>query len=151
MIQFRFVTTHDTSLLFEFVNEAESLKWKIRTTKAIGWNEHKKWLTLRLNDPNCAMWIIVVDELDAGQLRLDKSSCNVEVDIYIAPNFRRKNIASQALAHAINYARSQWRGVPVTANVKSQNHASVKLFTKAGFLPKGMADQVLRLELPTET
>ena len=56
MIHLRIATIHDASILFEFVNEAESLKWKIRTTHPIKWHEHQKWLGSRLNNKNCFIY-----------------------------------------------------------------------------------------------
>lgn len=150
MIHLRIATIHDASILFEFVNEAESLKWKIRTTHPIKWHEHQKWLGSRLNNKNCFIWIIVCDGLDAGQVRLEKLSHSVEVDIYVAPNFRRRNIANHALNHAIKHSKSNWVRMPVTAKVKSQNHASIKLFLGAGFLQKCKVADILSFELPIE-
>ena len=150
MIQLRIATIHDASLLFEFVNETESLKWKIRTTHPIKWHEHKKWFGSSLKNKNCVIWIIVCDGLDAGQVRLGKSSHSVEVDIYVAPNFRRKNIARHALSHAIKHSQSEWGRMPVTAKVKSHNHASVKLFLGAGFVQKCKVADILSFELPID-
>jgi RimJ/RimL family protein N-acetyltransferase len=150
MIHLRPAVDSDASLLFKFVNEPDSLAWKIRTAALISWDEHTKWLELRLKNHNCRIWIIVLDNTAVGQIRLEKSDHTVEIDIYVAQQFRKQNIASQALSFAVKCSQSRWRGLPLSALVKPNNNASIKLFEKAGFLVKNRTIEALRLELPEE-
>ncbi len=92
--------------------------------------EHKKWMTEKLISKNDYFYIIKINEIDIGVVRLDKKSCSIFViSIFIIPEFHGKGIASEVLS-IIN---KLFPTISIEATVKSQNISSKKLFKKAGY------------------
>jgi len=77
----------DARLLFEWVNSAESPAGKLRTSGSILWSVHVEWLSRRLADPSCAIWIADHDGTPVGQARVELRDGALEVDIFVEPTF----------------------------------------------------------------
>ena len=121
----------DSLLLLKWFNEADSLKFKIKTQKRISIENHNKWFDERLIDTKTYIWIIQDKNNNSiGQIRFQKLDEKFyDIDIYIARENRKKGIASKALSLAENKAGVK----PLRAIVNNYNNTSRVFFLKNGF------------------
>ena len=119
----------DSLLLFNWFNEVDSLKFKIKTQKSINIENHNKWFDERLIDIKTYIWIIEDKNNNSiGQIRFQKLDEEFyDIDIYIVRENRKMGIASKALSLAENKAGVK----PLRAIVN--NNTSRVFFLKNGF------------------
>lgn len=123
----------DARLLFDWVNNPESLAQKELTGGPIPWDEHQSWLAQRLVDDNTLLFIVEDKETPSGQVRLQRRAGAFEIDIYIAPSARRRGLARTAITASLDALEGSRPGARVRARVKSDNAASIRLFESLGF------------------
>jgi RimJ/RimL family protein N-acetyltransferase len=123
----------DRGLLFEWLNRPDSLANKLRTKAPVAAAEHAAWFAERRRDSDCLMWIIEIDGRPAGQVRLQPADGAHEVDIYVAPEFRRRGVALSALGQAASLYRQRFPQGRLDARVRAHNQASRQLFAAAGY------------------
>lgn len=98
-----------------------------------------------LNHP---LIVATIDDVIAGYATLSEYrskeaySSTVELSIYIAPNFRRKGVASRLMGDIIEYAKNDERTHLVVSVITAGNEASVKLHKKFGFTFSGLIPEV---------
>ena len=132
-LNMRLATLEDSRRLLDWANAKDNLRWKKKTKKLIELEEHEKWFNLRLQDENTLIWIVTLDGLPVGQVRFQKVSSNVEIDIYLEPNMRGKGLASKVLKHSMKTYRRIHNSVNFFALVHKENLNSKNLFMRNGF------------------
>ena len=131
----RKATQADSANLLTWANEKDSLRWKKKTEKRIEEQTHTRWLSSRISDPSCELWIITIDpQKDIGQIRIDKNGKQVFIDIYLDQNHRGNGIAGWSLNKAIDLYRAAHNCRSFHALVHRENCASLKLFMRNGFI-----------------
>lgn len=157
MIALRPATTADAELLLAWANDP--------VTRAAGFHRqaidpatHGRWLAARLADPAARLFV----GLDAygrpvGQLRLDAGpDGRVEVGISVAPEARGQGVGHDLLRAGLDAAHTDpaLRVDVYVARIRPDNEASIRLFTKVGFLRVGSEDvageEALIYELPAD-
>ena len=129
----RLATSADLTLMHEWVNADDSLKWKKDTNHIISREDHAEWFQSRLADPVTQIWIILDDDAPSGQVRLEKKGDLVCVDIYVVAGVRGTGLAGFALNESINRYTKLFGLKKFCAIVSPENRASEKLFVKNGF------------------
>jgi RimJ/RimL family protein N-acetyltransferase len=133
-VTIRRATQYDLDLLFNWLNEPDSLAGKLLTTGPIAREQHETWFAARLADPQTLLWIIESDRQPIGQLRLMKKADAYEVDIYVTKARRRAGVAQEALNTGIAMLKHERAGSQIVrALVKPDNTSSQRLFERAGF------------------
>ena len=125
------ISFDDCLLLYSWVNNEDSIKNKLTTSKKVLLNEHTKWFKDRIDDPNTFIWIIKDDfNNKIGQIRFQMSQDGFyDIDIYIIKTARRSGIASKA----IKMAQVQANVYPLRAIIKKNNNKSYAYFKSNGF------------------
>ena len=123
----------DAALLLSWVNSADSLRWKQHTAGPVSPMDHDNWLRSRLADPATKIWIIVINGVDIGQVRLEKKADFVYADIYLSPAARGNNNASVGLNNALKEYSVIEGDQEFCALVHIDNESSQNLFLKTGF------------------
>ena len=76
----------------------------------------------------------VAGDVKIGIVRFDRSeNDSYEVSINVAPELRGQGMGRLLLQVAVNRLRERWPLAPVVAVVRSNNVASLKLFSACGF------------------
>ncbi|MFH0739973.1 MAG: GNAT family N-acetyltransferase [bacterium] len=102
--------------------------------RPVEWEEHINWIMpILLGTENRDLFIIVVDDTNAGQLRIDYTVNTAEISISLVDHFRGKNIGFLALEKAIEKAKKEKNIDTFRAYVHQDNIASQKLFEKLGY------------------
>jgi len=102
----------------------------------IAWDEHSSWYTELAKDVNRFLYVGELEDGEkVGVCRLDINATRniAEVSINLNPEMRGKNLASQLLSATIEVFAEENKMV-LKATIKKTNIASVKCFTKCGFV-----------------
>ena len=131
-IYLRTVNEADEALLLHWANDPETRKWSFNSN-IIKQSEHKNWFSTRLLNINVRMWIFEHNDEPSGLVRLEKSNGSVTLNYLIAPEKRRRGLASIMLKLAINELKNHWSKINLLAYTLPENTASQKSLEKAGF------------------
>jgi UDP-2,4-diacetamido-2,4,6-trideoxy-beta-L-altropyranose hydrolase len=129
----REATMEDARQLFDWTNSADSLAASLETSTPIPWEEHLAWLSERLEDPGSIIWIAQLEDIPVGNVRLVNKTQGLEVAIYVALGQRKSGHALTMLKKARTEAPAQGLNGPLIARILSDNHASIRLFERAGY------------------
>lgn len=130
-VTLRLVSAADEAMILDWQRDPATRRYA-RNPAVPTSDEHHRWMTARLADPDCLFTLIECGQVAAGVLRLDriKNAGNAhEVSIFVAPELQRQGLAACALA----LARQLLPGVELIAEVLPGNEASAKLFSLAGY------------------
>ena len=131
----------DCGLLWQWRNEENTRKWSFNTDY-VPYEEHKSWFLSKLNSADSKLLIVSDErEREIGQVRFDISqSKSAEINISIEASKRNEGYGSAALKLACQHALEKFNIAKVIAHIREENEASIRAFTKAGFVSKGSLD-----------
>ena len=142
----------DAELLYEWKNDKATIENSI-TKRGVTMEEHLKWLQGVINNPNRQLFILDVDGISVGQLRLDLSvmpdeevqdiksdipetmenpGITAEISYGLGAEHRGKGLGKVLLEEAETLAKL-FRLTELTAEVLPHNVASQRLFQKLGY------------------
>jgi RimJ/RimL family protein N-acetyltransferase len=124
----RRATLDDALTLLAWKNDPHALAMS-RNTAPVGEAEHIAWLGLALSNPDREILIAHDAGRPVGTVRLDRGLCGDawEVSINVAPDERRKGYGRRMLELAMVPGRRY------VAEIKPENAASLRLFSRIGF------------------
>lgn len=133
-IQLRPVVAGDERLLFDWVNQADSLAGKLATAAPISWPDHNVWFEKRLAAPNCEIWIAERVGGPVGQVRVERDpNGGLHVDIYVASEARRQGVGAEMLGALAAKSAVRWPGEPLIARIRNDNAPSRHFFEANGY------------------
>lgn len=125
----RLAEPRDMKNIFDLSNDPTVRANSIHTEQ-IKWEDHVKWYQKALSNQLLKFYIIEDSNHNfIGQIRFAKEDEGWITSISIRQEFRGKGIAASALIKALQMLKQY----PVFAEIKENNLASAKSFTKAGF------------------
>ena len=131
-INIRKANEKDKKTLFDWFNDKESFKYKLKTKSKISFKEHSLWLKNILSDKNNFLSIIEVNKVLVGQIRLDYINIkNYEIDIYIAKAYRGMKIAKHVLYET---EKKLSNGSIIISKVKKNNKIFFNFFLSRNFI-----------------
>ena len=131
-IKIRKANEKDKKILFNWFNDKENFKYKLKTKTKIGFIEHSLWLKNTLSNNNNFLSMIQVNRVLVGQIRLDYINIKkYEIDIYIAKAYRGMKIAKEALSQI---EKKLSNGCMIISKVKKNNDASLNFFLANNFI-----------------
>ena len=138
-LRLRPATPDDCRRLWEWANDP-LVRAAAFNSALIPWEDHVAWFRRKLSDAGCAIYL-VEDESGrpVGQVRFDRGAGGMEADLSIAPSHRGQGYGAQALRAACERLASADDAAEVIAYIKPDNQASLRTFTRAGFLSRGAA------------
>ncbi len=123
----------DIEFLFYLRNIPEYYRY-YKKPQAVEWEEHINWIMpILLGVDRRDLYIVVVDDTKAGQIRIDYTADMAEISISLVEHFMGKNIAHLALEKAIEKAKKENGVKTFRAHVHQNNIASQKLFEKLDY------------------
>ncbi len=137
-VRLRAATIKDAALLHTWANDPLTRRMSF-STALIPWETHLPWLTGRLANPHCRLYI-GADENGAalGQVRLDRAGTTATLSIGLAPEARGRGLAARLVRlAAVECLHSGWCRL-VEARVRPENAASLATFHRAGFTDQGL-------------
>jgi RimJ/RimL family protein N-acetyltransferase len=125
----RRATTADAADFLHWRNDAQARAMSF-ASEPVPWNEHARWFRRKLDDASADLHVVELDGLPVGQVRIDHLATEAVLSFAIDPLVRGRGLGERAVAAAVERAR---RGVQVRADVKPENAASRRIFTKLGW------------------
>lgn len=142
MISLRPLAEVDSEFLFSWANDPAVISGSFLRGKSITRNDHTQWFKEKLTDPDCFLYIILDEHGErAGQVRFDRvsqSPTEAFISIGVAPTFRKKGIAAEAIAQGTDRVFSEKKITLVHAYIQPSNAASHKAFVNAGYTDGGL-------------
>jgi RimJ/RimL family protein N-acetyltransferase len=100
----------------------------------IQWDEHKRWFDTKSNDPNTKIYIACCGEEKVGTVRFDDVYNSVKVSVMLNPDYMNKGLGSEIIGLAVKEYKNKIKmGKTIIAEIRNDNIASMKVFTRAGF------------------
>jgi len=135
-IQLRPVMESDCRILWQWANDAEVRRQSF-TQEVISWPAHQQWFQSQLADSETLIRIAEDERKDSiGVVRFKLTGTGAVVSISLAPEFRGRGLASSVLNCALDELLRTTSVRKVSAFVKPENLASLRLFQRAGFICK---------------
>jgi UDP-2,4-diacetamido-2,4,6-trideoxy-beta-L-altropyranose hydrolase len=129
----RLVAQEDCKLLWEWANDPVA-RASAFSAETISWDDHSVWFRQKLSDRNCRIFVALdASGLPAGQVRIERTVSQADIDISIDGRFRGVGYASRLIELASDRAFAEWDLGQLNAFVKPENVASAKAFERAGF------------------
>lgn len=129
-------TSEDCSLIYNLSNDP-LVRINSFNSEPIIYENHVKWFNKVINDSNILFFLVFEDDDFVGQLRFVRTceeSRECVISLSITPEYRGKHIGRDFMDLGINEMRKSWKKIEmVKAEVKCENEASNKFFTKDGF------------------
>jgi len=142
-------TPGDSRDLWLWRNDSTTRKMSIQSEE-VSWDSHKFWFenSLRNQDRYFYVGLLAADNAKVGICRFDVDPVKnvAEVSINLNPTQRGKGFSQTLLSKAIQAFLSE-RQMDLVATIKKENTASIKCFTKCGFVLESEGDKFDRYRL----
>ena len=122
----------DIDLLYNWVNDKDSIKNKLLTREKIDFSTHKMWLEDALKSELIKIFIIEKFGNPIGNIKIKEES-TFDIDIFITKSERNKGYAKETLNHVIYLLIKDNKEVVIEVNVSKTNINSLDLFNSCGF------------------
>jgi RimJ/RimL family protein N-acetyltransferase len=132
-ITLRRARSEDAERLLQWRNDPETRRWYLQRAR-VPRRDHEGWLSLKLNDRGCRIYIVEERGVPVGQLRIERVGPSAaEVSLSVDAAARGRGIGSTMLKRAAAAARRELRVAKLLAHVRPENVPSAVAFLKAGF------------------
>lgn len=134
-VRLRLASAEDAGLLLAWRNRPEIVALGSQR-RQVSPAEHEAWFAESLRDSVRRVYLILVDDAEAGQLRFDwAGAAEAEVSIYLLPEFCGRGWGESALRKGISLIEAERGPVSLVARVRRDNVRSLRFFQRAGFDP----------------
>jgi len=131
----RFATIKDKAQLLVWANDAEIRKQSFMTKKVTK-EEHDKWFSKVLADKDNQRLFILEnnDESPCGQVRFSRTERDDwEIHFSMDPQYRGQRLGVKLICAGLHGFLGEGHKSRITAKVKNDNAASLRVLAKAGF------------------
>lgn len=140
MLKLRKAQDTDCDLFFHWASD-ETVRNHSYHSGAIVYDDHVKWFTAKVKDPNAFLFVFTSEEnIAMGQVRIERKASENVIGISIDEKFRGKSLAPVMLNMATEKYFETYPDDKITAYIKTSNEASLKSFSKAGFVMDKIAE-----------
>lgn len=128
-LQLRKATSEDLMLLYKWVNDPATRDASFNSEN-ISLEEHKRWFENALSDKNIFIFILMLEDIPIGQVRLDIKNNLQFIDYSIDSEYRRRGYGKKIL----QLLESEFTAnLPLVGLVKFENVPSQKIFEDLGY------------------
>ena len=132
-ITIRQISIHDEKNVYEWRNHP-AIRSASRNKSIIEWSRHQSWFQQTLESENVVMLVAELEKTPIGVIRFDIQSEQAEVSIYLIQREESIGLGYAVLVSGERWMLSNYSSLKqLNANVQIGNHASHKLFEKAGY------------------
>jgi spore coat polysaccharide biosynthesis predicted glycosyltransferase SpsG/RimJ/RimL family protein N-acetyltransferase len=149
VLRYRPARHEDSDLLLGWRNEPD-VRAASRATEPVTAEEHARWLSATLADPNRLLFVVEEDGDPAGTVRIDRKGKQAEISVTVTGNRRGAGVGSQAVREVGELVLA---ALPETeeilAEIRLANTGSRRAFERAGYgspIPAEEGWTVLRLD-----
>jgi RimJ/RimL family protein N-acetyltransferase len=116
----------DAALLLKWRNDPKTRSFS-RNSGKITVDEHSRWFSSSLKNPNRQIYLAEIDGNPVGTVRADFDGCFYELSWTVAPEARGRNIGKQMVSKLLEKLNGS-----VRAKVKKENLASIRIARYVG-------------------
>ena len=127
----RQATLEDSDLLLRWRNDRET-RLQSRTKRKVSEKEHKAWLQRTLQNAAIRLFVAEINGFAVGTVRANEELNSWVLSWTVAPELRGRNIGYLAVKNVIQQLPGD-----ILAEVKSNNHASIRIVQKLGMRRTG--------------
>lgn len=129
----------DCKMFWEWASDS-SVRTAAFSSASIPWEDHVRWFTRKLRDPNCFIFVgLDRENLPVGQVRFDmQNQHEAEIDVSIDKSSRGASYGSILIDMAVKELLEITRVQSVHALIKLDNSGSIGAFKKADFKHSGL-------------
>ncbi len=127
-LELRKATLNDCKLIFDWANDKDVRNNAINQN-AITWEDHCTWFSKILFSPDSSIFILTINKMPAGQIRLDKNAKGWFITYSVDKAQRGKGIGKMLITKGIEHVPNG----DIFALVRCENIASIKVFERLGF------------------
>jgi spore coat polysaccharide biosynthesis predicted glycosyltransferase SpsG/RimJ/RimL family protein N-acetyltransferase len=133
-LELRSAVVGDARLLWEWANDLD-VRANAFSPRPIPWTNHQAWLSERLRDPTCRIYIAEREGRPLGQIRFQQNLVprRTEIGVSLVADCRREGWGSALIMAGMARLREEGFNGAVHALVKTVNVASARAFDTAGF------------------
>ena len=136
-LQLRLARLDDAKVLLEWRNNSLT-RQASHNTALISEDEHIQWLTSILENENRKLYVAEIDGEPAGTVRVDSEKYGFELSWTVSPMRRGSGIGKEMVSQL-----AKGISVPIRAEIKSGNVASIRIAEEAGMMFDREEDGVL--------
>ena len=127
-IKLKNASIKDEVLIYNWFNDKDNIRYKIKTKNKISLRDHLIWLK-RFNKKKLGIiWIIIYENQKIGNIRLTQLKYKTyEVDIFLIKKYRGKSFATESL---LKVEKKLDKGSVIYSYVKKNNSRSLSFFLK---------------------
>jgi SAM-dependent methyltransferase/RimJ/RimL family protein N-acetyltransferase len=131
-VNLRKLEVEDIDLLFEWRNYPEIIK-RSTSQKKVGYKEHSDWFNNILVDENILSFVIEIDNIPSGHIRLEREDINCVITTYLLDKYTGKGYGVEAIKKACDMTLKQWKNISIIAFIRESNKSAQSAFSKAFF------------------
>ena len=151
IIKIKKATYEHSQDIWEWRNDRLTRKMS-KNSNHIPWENHKKWFSKVIIDPDIFFYIGEIENKIIGSVRFvkhEKFLNDYFININISPNNRGKGLSKCLLKSSINKFSTDVNKIRfLKAEVKKINHVSKKLFINYGFeIENSFKNEIITLKL----
>ena len=123
----------DMMLLYQWVNDPV-VRENSFNPAIISLEEHQKWFNEKINNPNEAIFILLIDEQPVGQVRLSRNQDKMLISYSVASSYRGQGYGKLILKMVEDQINDE--DIKLIGQVKKSNTASRLIFQSLGYREK---------------
>jgi len=125
----------DAQILFDWRNDPDTRR-NSRHTDAVGWDEHRRWLSAALGRRDRTLLIAELAGEPVGTVRLDRGADGCELSWTVAPQWRGRGVGKAMVQKAAEASGA----MVLLAAVREGHRSSARIAEGCGFVPCGERD-----------
>ena len=127
----------DINDTFEWRNHPDIRKNSFNQ-ELLSWDEHEKWFTAKLKDPDTTAYMAYYREKKVGTIRFESKDRVIRTSVMLNPLFLGKGLGSHVIKLGVERFIMEKKPVmQIIAEIKKDNITSIKAFQKADFKRSG--------------
>lgn len=127
----------DSRLIWEWANDPTT-RLNSFSTELIPWESHLAWFKAKLADPHHVFFLALdAAGMPVGQARYQLNGEEAVISVSLAPAQQGQGYGSRIIQLASERVLAEKAVRIIHAYIKPGNPASIRAFTKAGFIPEG--------------
>ena len=131
-IALRLATEADCRQLLDWRNDPITVSMSL-VSEEVSWEDHVLWFDGVLDNPKRHLLVAEDSQYSYGTIRLDELEDTAEISITVSPSLRGQGVGAKLLDAAGRWAKKELGLDRIVAKIKSNNLASIALFTKCGY------------------
>jgi RimJ/RimL family protein N-acetyltransferase len=137
-VALRVATMADAEMLFRWRNDP-FVMMRGSSQRPVTWEEHLPWFEATLTGNNRKVFIVMIDDQAAGQVRFDRANFDranedaCTISVYLLEPYTGRGLGVEAIQRGCEMVLAEWPVERIVACVREENAAARAAFHKAGF------------------